>query len=451
LLFAPERETIRPTDSPMKTAVVICSIIFSAAVGAEDHVVHSFKKTTLSSHFWAEGATFIDVNKDGKKDVAAGPFWYEAPEFTKRREIYPATAGFERKKDDGTVEKIPGFEGALGSANKYSDNFFAFARDFNGDGWDDLLVIGFPGEWTAWYENPKGGDSRWAKHIVWRITDNESPTFADITGDGKPELVCASGGRYGYAAPDWKDATAPWKWHPISPERGYQRFTHGLGVGDINGDGRADLIEKDGWWEQPATLDGDPAWNFHEVAFNGGGAQMYAYDANGDGLNDVITSQAAHGYGLAWHEQVRENGAIAFRAHVFMNKDPNENRYGVRFGELHAVELVDMDGDGRKDVVTGKRFWSHGGAGDTASNVPSPLYWFQLRPTSGKDIDWVPHLIDGESGVGTQVVVDDWNGDKLPDIVVANKRGAFVLTHAVKKVSAEEWESAQPKPLAAAP
>jgi hypothetical protein len=31
------------------------------------------------------------------------------------------------------------------------------------------------------------------------------------------------------------------------------------------------------------------------------------------------------------------------------------------------------------------------------------------------------------SGVGTQVTVGDLNGDALPDIVSANKKGAFVF------------------------
>ena len=283
-----------------------------------------------------------------------------------------------------TAITVPGFEGSLGKENKYSNNFFVLVHDFNSDKWNDILIIGFPGQDTSWFENPKGKDGHWVRHKIFDQTDNESPTFADLTGDGKPELVCITKGQYGYAEPDWSDPAKPWTFHAISPNNKYGNFTHGMGLGDVNGDGRLDLLEKDGWWEQPASLAGDPVWRFHPQPMGTGGSQMYAYDVNGDGLNDIITALAAHAFGLAWYEQYREGGAIKFREHVVMNKDPKDNAYGVKFSEIHAIALVDMDGDGLKDIVTGKRFWSHGRTGDPDRNDAAVLYWFKLARSADK-------------------------------------------------------------------
>jgi len=411
--------------------------------------LHTFKKTRLTDQFWAEGATFGDFNHDGKMDIASGPFWYEGPDFKKRHEFAPANASFKKKKADGTEETIPGFEGGLGVNNTYSDSFLLFTYDFNGDGWSDIMVYGFPGQQASWYENPKGREGHWQRHVIFDVLDNESPGFADVTGDGKPEIVCCSRGHLGYAEADWKNPGAPWKFHPISPKsEAFHKFTHGLGCGDVNGDRRVDFLEKDGWWEQPASLANDPVWTKHPFQFGGGmgGAQMYVYDVNGDGLNDVITSVAGHGYGLAWYEQVKEDGKISFREHLILNKDKTPNDYGISFSQLHSLDLIDMDGDGLKDIVTGKRFWAHGSHGDPDPNAPAVLYWFKLvRPSKGQ-AEFIPYLIDDDSGVGTQVMAGNISNPEFPDVVVGNKKGVFFFKHETKAVSHEEWAKAQPKP-----
>lgn len=416
---------------------------------AKDYALHSFKKLQLTDQFWCEGAYSGDFNHDKKMDIVSGPFWYEGPDFKTRHEYYPAKESFKKQKPDGTEETIPGFEGALGRNNTYSKNFVAYTYDFNADGWTDILILGFPGDESWWFENPKGKEGHWPRHTAISVTDNESPTFGDLTGDGKPEIICSSGGSLGYAEPDWSDPAKKWTWHNISPNNNYHRFTHGLGYGDVNGDGRKDILEKDGWWEQPSSLAGDPVWKQHKFPFGPkmGGSQMYTYDVNGDGLNDVIASLQAHAYGLAWFEQTKENGEITFKQHLILNSEPTPNKYGVSFSQLHSVDLVDMDGDGLKDIVTGKRFWAHGSQGDPEPNAAAVLYWFQLVRNPDKSVDFVPHQIDNDSGIGTQVLAADVNGDKLPDIVVGNKKGTFVHLHQAKKVKKNEWEAAQPKPI----
>jgi len=152
----------------------------TVAIGEE---LHSFKRIQLSDQFWCEGANFADLNNDGINDVIAGPWWFEGPDFKKRHEFYPANATFNLKLGPMTTVKVPGFEGTLGVANTYSDNFFVWTYDFNGDGWKDILIVGFPGQDTSWFENPKGADGNWKRHKIFDETDNESPTFTDITGD----------------------------------------------------------------------------------------------------------------------------------------------------------------------------------------------------------------------------------------------------------------------------
>lgn len=412
------------------------------AAPAADNLIHTFNKKHLIDEFWAEGANFGDLNKDGENDIIYGPYWWEGPNFEKRHEYAPPTQTYKKKEEGKPDQTAPGFD-PLG----YSKNFFVFTHDLNKDGWNDIVIIGFPGEDTSWYENPKGKEGHWKRHKVLDVTDNESPTFADITGDGKPEIVCNSNGYFGYATPDWKNPEKPWQFHPISQKGNWQRFTHGLGIGDINGDKRADLLEKDGWWEQPKSLEGDPQWKFHKFKFSeAGSSHMFAYDVDNDGDNDVITALAAHGFGLAWYEQVKENNEITFKQHIIMNKEASDNRYGVKFAQLHAVDLVDMNGDGVKDIVTGKRWWAHGPHGDAEPTASAVVYWFELK--RGKDgVDFVPHLIDDDSGIGTQVIAGKVNKDKWPDVVIGNKKGAYILMHEVKKVSKEEYEKAQPKPL----
>jgi len=390
--------------------IMILMLLVRMVQAEELKTLHSFDRLQLSDQFFCEGATYLDINRDGVMDIVSGPYWYAGPKFLERAEIYSPVA--------------------FDIAN-YSDNFFAFSHDVNGDDWTDVVVVGFPGKEAFWYQNPQNRTGHWPRHLIHAEVDNESPEFTDLTGDGRPELVFHTGGMFGFATIP-EDPTQQWKFHAISPDTGNTRFTHGLGVGDVNGDGRTDILEKSGWWEQPAAnAEGD--WTHHPVEFSQpGGAQMFAYDVDGDGDNDVITSKHAHGYGLAWFENLGEkNGEIAFREHKIMGERPEENEHGVAFSQLHALALVDMDNDGLLDIVTGKRYWAHA-EHDAGALEPAVLYWFQTV-RDGNKVAFIPHRIDLNSGVGTQVVAGDVNGDRLPDIVVGNKKGTFVFLNSAEK------------------
>jgi hypothetical protein len=154
-------------------------------------------------------------------------------------------------------------------------------------------------------------------------------------------------------------------------------------------------------------------------------------------LNDVITSIKAHGNGLSWYEQVKEDGKITFREHVVLNKDGSKNSDGITFSQLHALALADMDGDGVMDIVTGKRFWAHGKDGDVEPNSPAVVYWFRIQRLGNGQAKLTPNLIDDDSGVGTQVTVAKVSNASLPDVVVGNKKGAFLLQRQTEQRTAK--------------
>ena len=207
-----------------------CSALCQPPIAAQEI---AFERIELTDQFYSEGGTFGDFNGDGQGDVAVGPWIYWGGDFENRTRFYAGDA----------INPVG-----------YSENFLMFSGDANDDGHRDIYVLGFPGKESWWYENPGKAAATaeaglWKQHTMLDVVDNESPLMADIDGDGLDDLVCSSKGHYGYATRAGQDPTQPWKWIAISPNNGYQRFTHGLGVGDVDNDGLADLMEKDGWWK----------------------------------------------------------------------------------------------------------------------------------------------------------------------------------------------------------
>ncbi len=414
---------------------------FFISVIAEEFEIIEFETKQLSDRYFSEGANGGDIDGDGIIDVVYGPYWYRGPSYSERFEIYPP------------VEQ---------DRNRYADNFFSWVYDFDGNGKSDVFVVGFPGTPAYLYQNPDSDlnsasedvDStataspmgHWQKYQVLDWVSNESPQFLDLVGDEIPELVCTRDGFFGFAAFDPKDPFETWVFHPISERIAPPRFGHGLGVGDVNGDDRMDIIFSGGWFEQPEGAPASTRWKLHPVAFSTsyGGADMHAYDVDGDGDSDVLTSHAAHDFGLGWYENQGEvDGEIRFEHHLIMGDQPNQNRYGLVVSELHSVALTDVDGDGLKDLVTGKTYWSHHRQSPMWDAPPS-VYWFRLTRNDDGEIDWVPHLAGDQSGIGRQLSVCDLNQDALPDFVIGGMKGAHVLIQKKRVVDRKTWEASQP-------
>jgi hypothetical protein len=369
-----------------------------------------WKRITIDKTFRSEGVASADVNRDGKQDVLAGDVWYEAPNW-KMHEIRP----------------VGEYDGTKG----YSNSFANWAYDVNGDGWDDFIVVGFPGAPCHWYENPQNKPGHWKEHVIWHSACNETPLFADLTGDGKPELIMGSQpeAQMGFLQiPTGDKVNEKWTFHAVSRPgdprtNGTFKYYHGLGIGDVNSDGRTDLIIPNGWWEAPVQRT-KGTWEFHAWTLSKTGegnslsaANIYVEDLDLDGDNDILMSNT-HSHGVWWFEQVKSKSGVSFKYHLIDES----------YSQTHALHFVDMNGDGQRDLVTGKRFFAHQGR-DPGGKDPVVMYWYELKRKQGSAPTFIAHEITAgrDTGVGTQFQVIDFNGDKRPDIVLSNKKGVNVL------------------------
>ncbi|MFI5130495.1 MAG: FG-GAP-like repeat-containing protein [Chitinophagales bacterium] len=371
-----------------------------------------FRVQRINDFYYSWGADAADFNKDGHMDIVAGAYIHFGPDFTKHKEIYPAIA--------------------VSPSKEFTPINHQFAYDVNADGWPDVIT-----GWTtpAVYINPKNESRRWETYKPIPGTQSETTLFTDIDKDGKPELVYASQGQFKYAKPEANSKT--WTEYLVS-ERGYT-LAHGIGTGDINSDGRTDILGATGWWEQPETLSKEKTWKYHPVAFgryknrasNIGGSVMAVYDANGDGLNDVVSNLNAHGFGLAWFEQKKDaSGSITFVRHMINDDYSQKSAGNVTFSQGHAATFADIDKDGVMDYIVGKRFFTHlDNLNDPDSYGPPVLYWYRTirNKNAPGGAEFKPELIHNRSGAGSQITAIDLNKDGFVDLITSTNRGTFIF------------------------
>jgi hypothetical protein len=410
----------------------------------------SYTKIEVHNRFLAESCSIADYNKDGNPDVSSGRRWYAGPDFKTEHVFRDGHEDLPRTGDPAEID------------TGVSDDWADFPWDVNGDSWPDIINIAncdvdpglnvnpMPAPQTNatayWYENPGdglAGDPNWTPHLMHSDVRHEHKGLVDVNGDNKPELFAACKGctpqqTKGFYSADWTNPGGAWQYTAVSATIefpfGGTGWMHGLGFGDVNGDGLPDMLDRVGAWiQQPAggwqlletqLWDGDPAGNR-------GGAHMYTWDIDGDGDQDIFSADWAHGWGLAWYEQT---DGMAFVKHKFMgSNDPAEiAMYGdVYFSEPHAAQVIDMDGDGVRDIVTGKMRFAHpNGYGDPDIEGTPFVYVFktvQDMPGVSGAAHFEPYMVDNVVGVGRQFSVGHANTDGIMDICVGSKLGLYVF------------------------
>ena len=350
-----------------------------------------------------EGCAVADFNKDGKLDISAGEFWYPGPDF----------------KEKKPLRKLAPF------GKDYLATCGEHAYDVNGDGYPDIVSCAFMETEICWYENPgpeglKNG-AEWKRHVLIdsKLLQNEWNDLRDLDGDGVPEFIVNSWNDsnpsmvYKFAKNEkGEPILKPWTIH----EGGNLTNGHGIGYGDVNGDGLEDIIFGNGWYERPKTDAGTKSWALHnDWTFPHASTPMIVVDLNGDGRKDIIWGHG-HNYGLWWEERRDDNkdGTTNWKHHLIDD----------RFSQAHVLVWEDIDNDGEPELITGRRHKAHSG-NDPGDSEPGAMYYFKWNKQTQKFQKFT--IAENGPGIGLQIRLVDLDGNGWKDIVVAGKSGTYVL------------------------
>ena len=352
-----------------------------------------FKKVVLNEESLYSAAAVFDIDHDGDLDVFGGGFWYEAPDWTRHK-----------VRDVEFIRGMP-------------DGFAAQPFDVNRDGWMDVIEVNYRSASIKWIEHPGESLGEWMAHIVVEPGPMETGRLIDVDGDGHLDLT-VNGARFAawwQMVPGKDGKSTEFIRHDLPEEL----QGHGYAVGDVNGDGRADILSGNGWAEAPEDrVHGE--WKWHpEFELGRVSAPFQVQDVDGDGDADLVYS-IGHGYGVFWAEQTQEDGKRAWIKHDI----------DTSWSQAHFELWEDLDGDGRKEIVAGKRYMAHGGR-DPGAEEPLRVYRYEFDPAKR---EWERGTIsfDDRVGFGLDAKAADIDGDGDIDLVCPGRSGLYLLENQLK-------------------
>lgn len=414
--FPPGNADNVPTTGarPMRRslALTLAALLLPLPARADDV---KFKKHDINPKSEFESAGVLDADGDGKLDIVSGDTWYRGPDF----------------KETAPTRKVT-------RTGTYLNCFSAIPMDVNGDGKSDYVTCSYFGKDVGWVENPGSTGKPWTYHEIDLPGNSEAAVAIDLTGDGKPEILPNSVNVVVFY--ELEKAGAEPKWKKV--DLGTAAAGHGIGTGDINGDGKLDLITPKGWFE--ATDDRSAAgWKWHgDFNLGATGIQILGKDIDGDGLTDLVYGMG-HNRNLLWVKQEKGTGGE--------RKWSKPMVIDETISSVHTLLWADLDGDGKKDeLISGKRVYAH--EIEPGDVEPSQVAYYTFdrdkkawakhpifqgeaakdAPKEGAKRNAQNDFPRGTAGTGLEMTAIDIDGDGDIDLVCPGKSGLYLFENLTK-------------------